>query len=133
MVASTSNGNGNGNGGGGGGCAFSSEKLGREPSKFAAAVQRVEACLAGIQGINERMAAMAEQRRQMYDELRTIQGQINEEFDRILTKPGRATPTKVVTRAVKAEAVAAVSGAQADVVARLPQAACEGTLVRAEA
>jgi hypothetical protein len=111
MVASSSssNGNGNGNGNGsanggsgGGGCAFSNESLGREPSRFALAVQRVEACLASIAGINERITALAEQRRKIHEELRGIQGQINDEFDRILTKQGKGGgPTKVVARAVK--------------------------------
>jgi hypothetical protein len=45
---------------------------------------------------------LAEQRRKIHEELRGIQGQINDEFDRILTKQGKAGgPTKVVARAVK--------------------------------
>lgn len=135
MVASSSNGNGNGNGGGGGGgggCAFSSESLGREPTKFAAAVQRVEASLAAIAGINERIAALADQRRKVYEDLRGIQAQINEEFERILSKPGRAAPTKVVARAVKLDAVPALK-ADGEVAMRLPQAGGEAALARADA
>jgi hypothetical protein len=109
MVASSSSSNGNGNGSsngngaGGGGCAFSNESLGREPSRFALAVQRVEACLASIAGINERITALAEQRRKIHEELRGIQGQINEEFERVLAKAGKGGggPTKVVARTVK--------------------------------
>ena len=72
----------------------------REPSRFAQAVLRVENCLAGMQKINEQIAGLAEQRRKIQDELRGIQCQMNEEFDRIL-KPARAAgsaPAKVVAR-----------------------------------
>src|SRR5437588_3071080 len=70
----------------------------RESSPFAQAVQRVENCLAAMQKINEQIAGLAEQRRKVQDELRGIQCQMNEEFDRIL-KPARApsaAPGKVV-------------------------------------
>ena len=72
---------------------FSSESVPqpccREPSRFAQALQRVEGCLASMQKINEQIAGLAEQRRKVQDELRGIQCQMNEEFDRIL-KPARA-------------------------------------------
>ena len=78
----------------------------RESSRFAQAVQRVENCLAAMQKINEQIAGLAEQRRKVQDELRGIQCQMNEEFDRIL-KPARAgngagngAQSKVVARNV---------------------------------
>jgi hypothetical protein len=74
----------------------------RDSSRFALAVQRVENCLAAMQKINEQITGLAEQRRKVQDELRGIQCQMNEEFDRIL-KPARATngaPGKVVARNV---------------------------------
>ncbi len=74
----------------------------RESSPFAQAVQRVENCLTAMQKINEQIAGLAEQRRKVQDELRGIQCQMNEEFDRIL-KPARApssAPAKVVARNV---------------------------------
>jgi hypothetical protein len=78
---------------------FSSESLTREPSRFALAVTRVENCVANMNRIGEQMASLAEQRRKLQDELRGIQCQINEEFERIL-KPSRPNPAKVVSRSV---------------------------------
>src|SRR4051812_48804860 len=85
---------------------FSSDQVSqpgsRESSPFAQAVQRVENCLAAMQKINEQISGLAEQRRKVQDELRGIQCQMNEEFDRIL-KPARApsaAPGKVVARNV---------------------------------
>ena len=78
---------------------FSAESLSREPSRFALAVTRVENCIATMNRIGEQMASLAEQRRKLQDEMRGIQCQINEEFERIL-KPSRPSVAKVVSRSV---------------------------------
>ena len=79
----------------------------REMSRFAQSVQQVETCLASLQRLNEQMISLAAQRRGLQDELRGIQSQINEEFDRIL-KTSRPAPAKVVSRAVSDESAPAL-------------------------
>jgi hypothetical protein len=103
-------------------CPFSSESLTREPSRFAQAVTRVENCLASMQRIGEQIASLAEQRRKLQDELRGIQCQINEEFERIL-KPSRPTGAKVVSRSVAGpdNAPPAPPSLRMDASSRLPE------------
>ena len=80
-------------------CPLVSSMMPREMSCFAQSVQQVETCLANLQRLNEQIAALAAQRRKIQDELRGIQSQFNEEFDRIL-KPARPAAAKVISRAV---------------------------------
>ena len=90
-------------------CPFSADSLNRDQSCFAQAVQRVENCLTSMQRINDQISSLAQQRRKLQDELRGIQCQINEEFERIL-KPTRSAPApaKVVSRTVTPEPVTAL-------------------------
>jgi hypothetical protein len=83
-------------------CPFSADTLSREQSRFAIVIQRVENCLSSMTRINEQIQSLVEQRRKIQDELRGIQCQINDEFERIL-KPARPAATKVVARAVNGE------------------------------
>lgn len=72
----------------------------RGATRIGAAMHRAENCVSAMQRINEQIASLAEQRRKLQDELRGIQCQVNEEFDRIL-KPSKALPAKVVSREVE--------------------------------
>ena len=55
---------------------------GRE-SSLTSVLQKAQAASASLQRLEEQMIALLEQRRKMMAELKGVQGQINDEFDRV--------------------------------------------------
>lgn len=56
----------------------------RESTRFVAMFQKAHSQIAALQRVDEQIAGLMEQRRKATDELRVIQTQINQEFQRVL-------------------------------------------------
>jgi len=80
----------------------------RESSAAAALFQRAHQKMTTLTRVDEQLLTLLDQRRKVQDELKTIQGMINEEFDRI-TKLSLEMPVKVMEAADDPRAVAAAA------------------------
>lgn len=71
----------------------------RESTRFVAMFQKAHSHIAALQRVDEQIAVLMEQRRKTAEDLRTIQSQINSEFQRVLetyrTMPPEASPQTV--------------------------------------
>lgn len=56
----------------------------RDSTRFVALFQKAHAHIATLRKVDEQIAALFEQRRKSLDDLRAVQSQINNEFDRVL-------------------------------------------------
>ena len=63
-----------------------------QTSPTAALFQKAHAKLVTLQRIDEQLNGILDQRRKLQDELRDVQGQINDEFDRVIRDAQQATP-----------------------------------------
>jgi hypothetical protein len=70
----------------------------RENSAAAALFQRAHQKMTMLTRIDEQLSGLLDQRRRMQEELKTIQGMINEEFERI-TKMAIELPASVIEHA----------------------------------
>jgi hypothetical protein len=69
----------------------------RDSTRFVAMFQKAHGHLASLQRIDEQIAALFEQRRKAIEELRAVQGMINNEFARVL-EMGRAIPPEAIAQ-----------------------------------
>jgi hypothetical protein len=58
--------------------------MSRDSTRFVALFQKAHGCIANVQRLDEQIATLFEQRRKALEDLRTVQSQINGEFDRML-------------------------------------------------
>jgi hypothetical protein len=56
----------------------------RDSTRFVALFQKAHAHIATLRKVDDQIAALFEQRRKSLEELRAVQSQINNEFDRVL-------------------------------------------------
>ena len=56
----------------------------RDSTRFVALFQKAHGCIANVQRLDDQIAALFEQRRKALDDMRAVQAQINNEFDRML-------------------------------------------------
>ena len=63
--------------------------------------QKAHGRMTTLQRIDEQLTALIDQRRKIQEELRTIQGLINEEFDRV-TRQSPSGPGRVLSRIAEA-------------------------------
>ena len=56
----------------------------RDSTRFVALFQKAHNSIANVQRLDEQIAALFEQRRKALEDLRAVQSQINNEFDRML-------------------------------------------------
>ncbi|MDB5320904.1 MAG: hypothetical protein JWN40_2535 [Phycisphaerales bacterium] len=68
-----------------------------QTSPTAALFQKAHAKLVTLQRIDEQLTSILDQRRKLQDELRDVQGQINEEFDRVI-KDAQEAPARLVAQ-----------------------------------
>ncbi len=66
-------------------------------SPTAALFQKAHAKLVTLQRIDEQLTGILDQRRKLQDELRDVQGQINEEFDRVI-RDAQEAPARLVAQ-----------------------------------
>jgi predicted transcriptional regulator len=67
------------------------------PSPTAALFQKAHAKLVTLQRIDEQLQSLLDQRKKLQDELREVQAQINEEFDRVI-KDAQETPARLLAQ-----------------------------------
>ena len=80
--------------------------LGREVSPLVGLFQRAHGRVSALNKLDEQIAVLSEQRRKLQDEVRAIQVEINNEFDRVMrSRPAgaRAERTDRVERTERAE------------------------------
>jgi DNA repair ATPase RecN len=66
-------------------------------SPTAALFQKAHAKLVTLQRIDEQLHSILDQRRKLQDELREVQGQINDEFDRVI-RDAQEAPARLVAQ-----------------------------------
>ncbi len=69
----------------------------RENSTTVTLFQRAHSRITTLQRVDEQLVALLDQRSKIQDELRAIQGQINEEFDRVMKLAGEA-PARMLSQ-----------------------------------
>jgi DNA repair ATPase RecN len=69
-----------------------------QTSPTAALFQKAHAKLVTLQRIDEQLTSILDQRRKLQDELRDVQGQINEEFDRVIKDAQEAPAARLVAQ-----------------------------------
>ena len=67
-------------------------------STAVALFQKAHGRMTTLQRIDEQIAALAEQRRKIQEELRAVQTLINEEFDRVVRSETGEVPSKMLTQ-----------------------------------
>ena len=67
-------------------------------STAVALFQKAHGRMTTLQRIDEQIAALADQRRKIQDELRSVQSLINEEFDRVVRTENGEMPGKMLTQ-----------------------------------
>lgn len=74
---------------------MANDNLPQPPQSTSTAValfQKAHGRMTTLQRIDEQIAALADQRRKIQDELKAVQALINEEFDRVVRTTGEAAP-----------------------------------------
>jgi chaperonin cofactor prefoldin len=72
--------------------AMANESAPAQASPTAALFQKAHAKLVTLQRIDEQLTSLLDQRKKLQDELREVQAQINEEFDRVIKDAQDAQP-----------------------------------------
>ena len=67
------------------------------PSPSAALFQKAHAKMVTLSRVDEQLAGLLEQRRKLADELKSVQSQINEEFDRVM-REAQAAPARMLAQ-----------------------------------
>ena len=67
------------------------------PQTAAALFQQAHSRMTNLQRIDEQIAALVQQRRKIEEELRAVQGLINEEFDRVV-RTGAELPQRMLAQ-----------------------------------
>ena len=71
-------------------------------STAVALFQKAHGRMTTLQRIDEQIAALADQRRKIQEELRSVQSLINEEFDRVVRTENGDVPGKMLTQIAEA-------------------------------
>ena len=76
---------------------MSAESTSKESSPVVSLFQKAHGRMVMLQRVDEQLAGLLEQRRKIQDELRAVQCQINEEFNRVMRQADEA-PAKLLSQ-----------------------------------